>query len=118
MPYEERFTVPQPWDVVFAAVQACCDRMSGAVPVSADEATGRVVVVIRTRTLNVGGAVLIVDVGVAPEGGSMVRTGAMSAFVYDVRLALRFHASRYRKALLDELASPDVYSAPERGVSP
>lgn len=117
MPYEERFTLSQPWDVVFAALQACCDRMSTAVLVSADEAKGRVVVVIRTRALNVGGAVLIVDVGVAPDGGSRVRIGAMSAFAYDVRLALRFHASRYRRSLLVELASPDVYSAPERRLS-
>ena len=104
MPYEERFLLRRPWGEVFDAAQRCCNRMVSAVMVSADRSTGRVVVVIRSR-LSLGGGVLLVDIGVAPEGGSVLRIGAMSAFTYDLRLALRFHVSRYRKALREELAS-------------
>ena len=104
MPYEERFALPQPWREVFDAAQRCCDRMASAVMVSADHSTGRVVVVIRSRA-TVGGAVLLVDVGARPEGGSVLRIGAMSAFTYDFRVLLRFHVSRYRKALREELTT-------------
>ena len=94
--------LPQSWDEVFGAAQRCCNRMASAVMVSADQTTGRVVVVIRSRGSFLGG-ILLVDIGVAPEGGSILRIAAMSTFTFDLRLVLRFHVSRYRKALREEL---------------